>query len=206
MYPYAAMFGLAFLIGLSGALVPGPTLVVTIRTSLHGGWMTGPKITAGHVLLEIGIFILVLAGVSSAPDTWSAPIAAIGGIALIVFGAFTIIESRKLLKGKFTEEESAVNPFFAGFLTSAANPFFWIWWLTVGSAMLVAGLQGGVLLAATFLAGHAAADLTWYTAVSTAIHRGRTILSERGYRITLGLCGVFLVGFGIYYLFTILGM
>jgi threonine/homoserine/homoserine lactone efflux protein len=206
MYSYAAMFGLAFLIGLSGALAPGPTLVVTIRTSLRGGWMTGPKITAGHVLLEIGIFFLVLAGFSSAPDTWSAPIAAAGGMALIIFGAFTIIESRKFRTGELMQEESAANPFFAGFLTSAANPFFWIWWLTVGSAMLVAGLQGGVLLAATFLAGHAAADLTWYTAISTAIHRGRAILSDRGYRTTLGLCGIFLIGFGIYYLSTLLGM
>ena len=205
MYSYAAMFGLAFLIGLSGALAPGPTLVVTIRTSLHGGWITGPKITAGHILLEIGIFILVLAGFSSAPDAWSAPIAAAGGMALIIFGAVTFLESRKFRTVEEVQEGSALNPFFAGFLSSAANPYFWIWWLTVGSAMVVSGLQGGVLLAATFLAGHALADLTWYTLVSTAIHRGRTVLSDRGYRITLGLCGIFLIGFGIYYLSTLLG-
>jgi len=204
MNSYAAMFGLAFLIGLSGALAPGPTLVVTIKTSLRGGWTTGPKTTAGHVLLELGIFILVLAGFSSAPDTLSAPIAAAGGMALIIFGAVILMESRKLPTGELLQEESTVNPFFAGFLSSAANPYFWIWWLTVGSAMLVAGLQGGILLAATFLVGHALADFTWYTLVSIAIHRGRTILSDRGYRTTLALCGVFLIGFGMYYLSTLL--
>lgn len=205
MYSYAAMFGLAFLIGLSGALAPGPTLVITIRISLRGGWIIGPKITAGHILLEIGIFILVLAGFSSAPDAWSVPIAAAGGMALIIFGAVTLLQSRKFRTVEEVQERSALNPFFAGFLSSAANPYFWIWWLTVGSAMVVAGLQGGVLLAATFLAGHALADLAWYTLVSTAIHRGRTVLSDRGYRATLGLCGIFLIGFGVYYLSTLLG-
>ncbi len=204
MYSYGAMFGLAFLIGLSGALAPGPTLVVTIRTSLQRGWTTGPKITAGHVLLELGVFFLVVAGFSTAPDSWSAPVAAAGGVALIIFGAFALNESRKLDIQAFGPGDAVGNAYLAGFLSSAANPFFWVWWLTVGSAMLVAGLQGGFLLAATFLAGHAAADLVWYTAVSTAIHRGRVILSDRGYRTTLALCGVFLIGFGIYYLTTLL--
>ena len=58
-------------------------------------------------------------------------------IALIVFGIMTIQGSRTAsLTTPGTG--SAANPYMAGFLTSAANPYFWIWWLSVGSAMVIA--------------------------------------------------------------------
>jgi threonine/homoserine/homoserine lactone efflux protein len=37
---------LAFTIGLTGALAPGPTLVATINSSLQRGWTMGPKVAA----------------------------------------------------------------------------------------------------------------------------------------------------------------
>ncbi len=92
------------------------------------------------------------------------------------------------------------NPYIAGLVTSAANPYFWIWWLTIGSAMVIAGLAGGIALAAVFMAGHWCADLGWYTFVSAGISRGRAFLSDLSYRRIMGVCGVFLILFGAYYL------
>ena len=42
------MLGLAFAIGLTGALAPGPTLLATVNSSLQEGWKAGPKVAAGH--------------------------------------------------------------------------------------------------------------------------------------------------------------
>lgn len=98
------------------------------------------------------------------------------------------------------DSEISSNPYIAGALTSAANPYFWIWWLSVGSALLLDGLRGGVLLAVAFMIGHWGADFGWYTLVSTSIDKGRSILSERGYRYVLSACGIFLMLFGLYYL------
>ena len=95
---------------------------------------------------------------------------------------------------------TAGNPYLAGLVTSTANPYFWIWWLTIGSAMVIAGLAGGILLAAVFMLGHWCADLGWFTLVSAGVSRGRTILSETSYRRIMALCGVFLILFGVYYL------
>ena len=47
MFEIFQMFILGFVIGLTGALVPGPTLVATINASITGDWMTGLKVSLG---------------------------------------------------------------------------------------------------------------------------------------------------------------
>ncbi len=188
-----------FVIGLTGALAPGPTLVVTIESSLKGGWTTGPKVTLGHIVIEAGIFLLILLGLSTRAVQYSGFVAVIGGLALIVFGILTLRESR-IASLDAAGPGPAGNPYLAGIVTSVTNPYFWIWWLTIGSVLLLAALSGGVALAIVFMAGHWAADLGWYTLVSSAVHHGRTVLSPKAYRVTLALCGIFLVLFGGWFL------
>ena len=72
------MLVLGFLIGLTGALAPGPTLIATINASLQGGWTMGPRVTLGHVAVEIFMVILILAGLSMVTGGYSWLIAGIG--------------------------------------------------------------------------------------------------------------------------------
>lgn len=197
------MVVLGFLIGLTGALAPGPTLVATINASLKGGWSMGPRVTFGHIVVEIFMVLLVVAGVSVIIGSYSWVIAGIGGGALILFGILTISESRTVTLSFSREGSQEVRPFLAGVITSIANPYFWIWWFTVGSALLIGAYAGGIILVVAFIAGHWAADLGWLTLVSFSIQRGRFILGEREYRGIIALCGVFLVLFGAYYLSTV---
>jgi len=196
------MFVLAFALGLTGALAPGPTLVATINSSLAGGWTMGPRVTLGHMVSELILVILIVAGLATVAMNYTALVAGIGGAALVVFGILTITGSRHAsLKGSGTGSPGvAANPYLAGFFTSIANPYFWIWWLTVGSMMVIAGLSGGILLACVFMAGHWCADLGWYTVVSTGISRGTTLISDRVYQGIMVVCGIFLVVFGAWYL------
>jgi len=202
MFDTLQFFLLAFAIGLTGALAPGPTLVATINASVAGGWTAGPKITLGHMLTELVILLVIVAGLATVALQFTTAIGVIGGLALVVFGILTIAGSRKAtLSGIGTGTgTAAANPYLAGFVTSVANPYFWIWWLSVGSAMVIAGLAGGLILACVFMAGHWCADLGWYTVVSAGIAKGRTILSDRTYRWIMAACGCFLVIFGAYYL------
>jgi len=202
MYDVIQTFLLGLVIGLTGALAPGPTLVATINASIAGDWRIGPKVTAGHMIAEGVIFLLIVLGLATLALPYTSAIALIGGIALIVFGALTIAGSRGAsLGGPVTG--TAANPYIAGLVTSAANPYFWIWWLTIGSAMVIAGLAGGIVLAGVFMVGHWCADLGWFTLVSTGVSRGRTILSDISYRRIMAVCGVFLILFGAYYLSTL---
>ncbi|MFZ2472926.1 MAG: LysE family transporter [Methanothrix sp.] len=199
MYEILQMLAIAFTIGLTGALAPGPTLVATVNSSLKEGWKAGPKVIAGHALVETLIFLLIIGGLADAMKEYSRAIALAGGLALIIFGLMTVNGSRSATLAA-PQGQVIGNAYMAGIVTSAANPYFWIWWLSIGSALVLSGLSSGVIMAAVFLIGHWGADFGWYTLVSSSLDRGRGILSEKSYRRILGICGGFLVCFGIYFL------
>jgi threonine/homoserine/homoserine lactone efflux protein len=199
MHEMIEMIGMSFTIGMTGALAPGPTLVATVNSSLKSGWTAGPKIALGHALVETLIFFLIVGGLALATQQYSHYIAWIGGLSLIAFGILTVKESKNasmtLQKG-----QAIGNPYLAGVITSAANPYFWIWWLSIGSAMVINGLETGLIMAGLFMIGHWGADFGWYTLVSTSLDGGRSLISEANYRRILAICGGFLICFGLYYL------
>lgn len=203
MYEILSTLVLGFLIGLTGALAPGPTLVATINASLSGSWTAGLKVSLGHIIVETAIFFLIILGLAGLASPYTTTIAFVGGIALIAFGLLTLSGSRNASLATGQQQETA-GPYMAGLLTSAANPYFWIWWLSVGSALLIKSLEGGLLLAAVFMIGHWAADTGWYTFVSVGIARGRTVLPDTAYHRIMAACGIFLVLFGLYYLAGVL--
>jgi threonine/homoserine/homoserine lactone efflux protein len=203
MYDIIQMVFLGFVIGLTGALAPGPTLVATINASVAGDWTAGLKVSLGHVIVELFLVILILLGLATVALPYTSVIAGIGGIALIAFGVLTIAGSRKATM-KTSSPEVVANPYMAGLVTSAANPYFWIWWLSIGSAMVIAGLQGGLVLVGALMIGHWSADTVWLTLVSTGVSKGRTIVSDSTYRKINALCGIFLILFGAYYLSRLL--
>jgi threonine/homoserine/homoserine lactone efflux protein len=201
---FAAIAGnlvLGFVIGLTGALAPGPTLVATMGATLRDGWKAGPTVTLGHMIVETGIFLLILAGISASAVQFTSGIALVGGAALVVFGILTL---RSAAGGspKAQGDAPTGSSLMAGIVTSVTNPYFWIWWLTIGSVFLMVALGAGIAPAIAFILGHWGADLAWYTVVSLCVHRGRSVLSGPRYRAVLTLCGLFLIAFGGYYLWT----
>lgn len=202
IFEFLEMCILGFIIGLTGALAPGPTLIATINASLKKGWSAGPWVTLGHVVVEMMIVAMIFAGLSILIGEYAWLIAGVGGGALVIFGILTISESRQAHIDITQDTGTTTSPFLAGAITSISNPYFWLWWFTVGSALLIGAFRGGIIIALAFILGHWAADLGWLTLVSTSIHKGKFILGEKEYRLTLAVCGVFLVCFGGYYLLT----
>ena len=190
---------LGLVIGLSGALAPGPTLVATIRGALAEGWAAGPKVAAGHAALETAVFIAVVAGLGVAAGSVDSAVACVGGAALVVFGGMTIRESRTAVL-ETAPGGTAGNPYVAGAVTSAANPYFWIWWFTIGAGLLLDSLAGGLAVAVAFMIGHWAADFGWFGLVAAATAGGKRVMSVGQYRLVLGACGLFLILFGASYL------
>jgi threonine/homoserine/homoserine lactone efflux protein len=198
------MLTLGFLIGLTGALAPGPTLVATMNASLKGGWSMGPRVTLGHMAVELFMVLLIVGGFNLVIGDYTWLVGGIGGIVLVLFGLLTLREARTAVLPLTDDTAATARPFLAGAVTSISNPYFWIWWFTVGSALLIGAYSGGFIPVIAFIAGHWMADLGWFTLVSVSIHRGRFALGEHTYRLILGLCGLFLVLFGGYYLSGVL--
>lgn len=193
------MLGIGFSVGLTGALVPGPMLFATIETSLTRGWMSGPKVVFGHALIEMLVFVFIVAGFSTlAAQGAILWISIVGGAVLVVFGIMTVREGRHAtLSGGSSVFGS---PFAAGVVTSVSHPYFWLWWLTAGAGLILLGLETGLMAAAIFLVGHLMADMSWYTLVSTTMSQGKSLMSEAAYRYVLVGCGVFLAAFGLWFM------
>jgi threonine/homoserine/homoserine lactone efflux protein len=199
MLEFIKMLCIGFSVGLTGALMPGPMLFATIETSLKKGWTSGPKVVFGHAVIEIALFILIITGFSSLKTRDAILlISIIGGAVMIIFGVMTIKEGKHAaLSGGMSVFK---NPFAAGFLTSIFHPYFWLWWLTAGTGLVLMGFKISLFAAAVFLAGHFIADLSWYTFISSTISRGKSLMSETAYRHVLVGCGVFLILFGIWFM------
>ena len=214
------VFSLSFVTALSGALMPGPLLTYTIARTLQtrrNGFLVGAWVIAGHAALEGLLLAGLLLGVA---EFLRVPVAAkligvVGAILLAYMGSGLI---REAVRGRSldlsgtpvgaqgtgdspqTSRAGRMSPVLAGALVSLANPYWWIWWVTIGSAFLVRfdiSLSRWQALAAFFL-GHELGDLAWYMAVSTMLHFGGRALPRTATVILLVVCGVVIIGFGVY--------
>jgi len=196
----------SFGVGLSGALVPGPMLTVTVSDSVKKGFLTGPLVVLGHFIAEIILIIFILAGFS-----WlvgSAKVAIIigtlGGIMLIYMGYTTSKSTVDLNDVSDTEKPSSkYGSVLKGIVTSVSNPYFFIWWATIGLAFLFKGVEiAGLVGLVGFIIGHWSADLGWFSAVSFFSSKGSTVMSKKQYNLIMKICGLFLIVLGAYFLIT----
>jgi threonine/homoserine/homoserine lactone efflux protein len=190
---------LGFVIGLTGALAPGPTLIATIQSAIREGWKSGPKVTCGHIFAELLVVILIAAGIPFLPESSSLLIAVVGGIALFIFGVLTVQSARGATLSLSSPSTGSRSPVVAGLLTSISNPYFWIWWFSVGSALLISSLASGLAGLVAFIIGHWLSDLSWFTLVSVSVHKSRVLLGDREYKLILYGCGAVLMIFGIWF-------
>jgi threonine/homoserine/homoserine lactone efflux protein len=207
----AFLFGTAFVVGLSGALAPGPVLTATISETLKRGFWAGPLIVLGHALLEILLLVALVAGLGDwlTRPLFQGILGVVGGALLALMGVRMMATARDSVFEALTttpDRRAALRgPILTGILTSLANPFWSIWWATVGLTYVSMALKRGVLGLGAFYTGHILADLAWYSLVAAAIASGRRILPVRVYMLLFLLCGLALAGLGGYFLGTSIG-
>ncbi|SDF31956.1 Threonine/homoserine/homoserine lactone efflux protein [Methanolobus vulcani] len=200
MFELLEMLTIGFVLGLTGALVPGPMLFVTIDTSLKKGWKAGPEIFVGHAILEFMVCVLIIYGITAVSDSTVMAISILGGATLVIFGLMTMKSAKGAAESMHEHNKSTSRPVLAGILTSASNPYFWIWWLAAGSALVLRGMEIGIIAAVMFMIGHWLADLGYFTVVSTSFSKGKKLMSPKVYERVLLSCGLFLVLFGSWFI------
>ncbi|MCL6450536.1 MAG: LysE family translocator [Acetobacteraceae bacterium] len=89
-----------------------------------------------------------------------------------------------------------LSPLWLGVMTSVANPYWTLWWATVGAGYLALAGNRGAAGAGVFFLGHFLSDFSWYALVTAAVAGGRRVLPHRFYRGLLAVCGVFLMVMG----------
>ncbi|MFH1625407.1 MAG: LysE family transporter [Pseudomonadota bacterium] len=203
MIELAILFGGSFSLALSGALMPGPVLTVTIAESVRRGFTAGPLLMVGHALLELALVVAIVQGLGpflKKPPVMGS-IALVGGTILLLMGTQMVRKAGTLsLTVAQTETRVTPHPILTGILASLSNPYWTLWWATIGLGYLVAAIKLGILGVGIFFVGHITADFLWYSVVSYGISRGKRILKDKTYQLIIRLCGLFLLGFGAWFL------
>ncbi|MBA4372892.1 MAG: lysine transporter LysE [Thermodesulfovibrio sp.] len=196
----------SFLLALSGALVPGPLFTLTISESAKRGFIAGPLLILGHGILEVSIVLLILFGITPYLLTEQARfwISITGGSILLLMGGMMIKDAGRLKLALDTgaRAQHGMHPVLAGILGSLSNPYWIIWWLTIGLGYLISSMKLGFPGVVAFFVGHIAADLAWYSMIALAVSRGRNHISQKGYRFMLYACGIFLIFFGVWFIIS----
>jgi threonine/homoserine/homoserine lactone efflux protein len=199
-----AIFSTSFLIALSGALMPGPLLTVTISESSRRGFLMGPLLVAGHAVLELALVAGLLLGLApflQLPSVFAAT-ALIGSLVLfwMAFGMFRSLRSLRL--SWEASQGRKRHPLLNGILMSIANPYWILWWATIGLGYILYSRQFGFWGVVFFFTGHILADLIWYSLISAAVAGGRHFLTDGIYRGLIAVCAAFLTLFAGYFAFA----
>ncbi|QEF94417.1 lysine transporter LysE [Methanothermobacter sp. KEPCO-1] len=187
----------SFIIGLSGAMAPGPLLTVTVSDSIQGGFRAGPLLVTGHILSETILVVLIFMGMGYLLSSESASsfIGIAGGSVLIWTGIRGLRSG-----GESSGDIPAGGSVLRGAVISFSNPYFFIWWGAVGAALMYSGVElAGAAGLAGFLVGHWSSDLAWYSLVSFLSSRGAFDTSGKVYRAVMAVCNGFLIMVGAYF-------
>jgi threonine/homoserine/homoserine lactone efflux protein len=198
----------AMVVGFSGALTPGPMLTLVISSTAEKGFWTSFFIVVGHALLEllvVAAFFLGLIRYLENPLI-SKIIGIVGGVFLLYLGVDILVSvARRKFRIDFKSmiEKRTINArstgiiIMKGVLVSLMNPYWYIWWISIGAAFIIKSVKfdmGGVT---AFYTGHISADFIWYLFIGFLISTGRRFLNQKVYNGILIACSIFLFYLGI---------
>ena len=183
----------AVLISLSGVMAPGPITAVTVSKGTKSPH-AGAIIALGHGIVEIPLMILILYGFGEILKILyiKAIIGLLGGLFLLKMG-FDLLQGIK--QAKIDSSNDPHSPLMAGIILSLANPYFLIWWATIGSILIFRSITFGLLGFAIFMVLHWSCDFFWCYFLSALSFKGGQFFGKRLQQVLFLICGIFLLFF-----------
>ncbi len=190
-------------VSLSGVMAPGPVTTAAISHGARSRW-AGVWMAIGHGIVEIpliGILLLLLEK-GMQVDAMPVFVGLVGGLFLVWMGITMIRQLAKPLSEQNTITKG--GPLFTGFILSAMNPYFLMWWATVGLNLAIQAREFGTTALLIFAGVHWLCDLVWLTALTWSSSAGTNFFGEKVQKVVLGVCAVVLIGFGGWFLYDAL--
>ena len=207
-------FPLAFVVGVSVASIPGPTIILIATQTLRHGpraalvTMLAPLALDAFLMLPLGLVFqtslfggkgsLILALCGSAFLFWL-------GVQSVLAGARVSRAPDPMLSEPNTRHltpdtrSQEMAPFVKGLLTHIASPYPYLYWATVGASFIRQGFaSGGVLGAALFPLGFWLGACSFTVVVIYLVARTKRLLPPSVEPYLHHVSGALLIGGGIY--------
>jgi len=182
----------------SGVLMPGPMFAVTLAKGYRSMW-AGAQISLGHAVIEVPLILLIYFGFAQFfQNTAVQVVLSILGGSMIIWLGISMFRARTevVQRGK----DLAYNAFVAGIITSGFNPFFLLWWATIGSMLVMKFLDFGTTGLILFIVVHWLCDLFWLSFLSILVYRTRSLWGRKFQEWLFIACSLLLIGFGGWFL------
>lgn len=187
-------------ISLSGVMMPGPVFAVTIAKG-YKNKNAGAMIALGHGIIEFPLIFLIYFGFAQffTSSIIKMLISLIGGLMLAYMG-LSMLKMIKTLKEE--TKNLPYNSFIGGILTTITNPYFFLWWATVGATLIINASIFGIIGLLSFAIIHWSCDFVWDLFVSKTVFRTKHLWNKKIYKIVFGSCGFILILFGIWFIIS----
>lgn len=180
-------------ISMSGVLLPGPLFAVTIEKSARNK-TAGILIALGHGVVEFPLMFLIFFVLAEFEVPWfiQDAIGLVGGLLMIYLGYETFKNRNKPERCVSSKGDSLLS----GIRTTAANPGFILWWLTVGTTLILNAKLFGLVGFSVFAGVHWSCDFVWYSLVAFLIFKSYKFWTFRVHQGITFFCVAVLSIFG----------
>lgn len=184
-------------ISLSGVMLPGPLTAATIASGYHNR-DAGLMIGLGHGIIELPIVALVYFGFATylSMPTVRQVTGVLGGLLLVVMGSLIFFTFKNPVEtaGRLTH-----SPLVTGMVMTGGNPYFLLWWATIGVTLIAMATTFGLTGMLVFVVLHLACDIGWDQFLSVTVYKTKHLWTPRVQKIIFSICALVLIGFGIYF-------
>jgi len=187
-------------ISFSGVMMPGPMFAITLAKSYRSP-LAGPRIALGHAVVEVPLILLIYYGFAQffENSTVQFGLSVVGGGMIIWLGISMFRARARIAQGG---KDSPYSAFTAGIITSIFNPFFLLWWATIGSLLIMRFLEFGTIGLTVFIIVHWLCDLIWLSFVSVMVYKTHALWGKKIQEWIFIGCSLLLIGFGGWFLAT----
>lgn len=187
-------------ISLSGVMMPGPMFAVTLAKSYRSPW-AGAQVSLGHAVIEVPLILLIYFGFAWVfkNNIVQLVLSLLGGAMIIWLGIAMLRARTKVVQ---RGQDLPYNALVAGILTSGLNPYFLLWWATIGSLLVMKFWDFGVVGLVVFIVVHWLCDLVWLSLVSTVVYWRHSLWGLKFQEWLFIACSLLLIGFGIWFLLS----
>lgn len=194
------------LISVPLVVTPGPVFAVTIAKGYRSQW-AGALIALGHGAIEFPLIIMLYLGLSEflANTTIHKVIGLVGGSIMIYVG-FQTFRARKEKSEEYQNPKgsSKHSSFAAGLIATAANPYFFISWATIGVVLVENAAFFGLIGVLIFALTHWSCDLLWDTFISVTVFKTQRFWTQKVFNLVFIVCFAILFGFGSWFIVSAL--
>ena len=198
-----AILASVFVISMSGALMPGPMFATVLAKSYKSPW-AGAQVSLGHAVVEVPLIVLIYFGAAAFFENEIVHLVlGLAGGGMIAWMGWGMLRARKAYAAG--ARDTSYSAFTAGIILSAGNPFFIVWWATVGALLVLKIADYGAGGLTALVLTHWAVDLIWLSIVSGLVYRTHRLWSPRFHEAVFVGCGLLLMGFGVWFVVSGVG-